>query len=613
MLLSTVSSATTSTGSSTLFKIPTGLPVKIPGTAATTTTQSLVVPVLSTGNLQQTIGGQGSMVNSVPQTNGTVQSSTALKQSQVSMGPLSQSQQTLVSGLFTSSVQGMSTSVSTPTTAIAKQVNLVNTTCASGVADFSNPSTTGFQVNSTLTSTVASSEPTGFQVGNLPFSKLIQTDQLNSLTDPTHKTLQSGFQLGAQFGQSPLGSIMAATQNSAQKVGFSSPLVTSSSVIGTSNTTATSLPGGFNFATPGLTQQGFSLNKVVSQSKPAAGQDNNPSTLSLETSTSQTSQNSHSTVAFGVNTTTVTQRPFTSLAKPTQSMLSTVSSTGVLGQNTNTSQSSFGLMTQNKGGFGSTNMQSISRSTQPVQGALEGNSSSTFRASLGKNSTPNPFNQSSLGSQSNQKASAATFGSNTTQNVFGAPQSQPASQNIFGVKNALNTDAVKSPFTFGSQVAQSTDKNASGNKPSPFTFGSQPNQNAPQTVFGSQPTQNAFGTQLNQSSTQSPFGTHATQNAFGAQLNQPTTQSAFGAPTCTNQASKSSFSFAVNTVQNSLSSPFGGFGNKPATPSQNTAAPSGGFNFTAPASNPTTGGFNFNTAANKTGGFQFGELPCLYG
>ena len=585
-----------------------------------TTTQSLITPVLATGMLRQVTGPLGNLASSVTQTSSTAQGNSAFIQSQASLGPLVQSKQALGSGLLANvgSVQGAATTVSsTLPVSTTKQGNLLIASCTSGAVNSLNPSTTALQGNATLTSTATNLGTAGFQFssaspfGNSPFTKPAKTDQSTSLSNPAHKnTPAGGVQFGANISQSALGSSVATTQGSAQKVGFSFPVVSSSVVSGVTNSSAASVPGGFNFAAPGGTQSGFSLNKTVSQSSLGAGSVNNPNTLTLAPSTSQ------NVTAFGGNTVTVTQSPFSFLAKTTQSTpSSSASSSGIFGQSNNSTQSPFSLTTQNKGAFGSTNMQPSPGSTQPAQATLGGISTdSTFGASLDKSSKPSPFNQTTFGTQS-QNPSLTTFGTNPPQNAFGAQQSQPAFQNTFGGKSAFNPGAVKNQFTFSSQVNQTTDKNTFGSQAAPLSFGSQLNKNAAQSAFGSQQsTQNTFGAQLNQSATQSPFGTQATQNTFGAQLNQSATQSPFGAPTCTNQASKSSFSFAVNAGQTSSNPTFGSFGNNVATPSHNAAAPTGGFNFGSPATNSTAaGGFNFSATDNKTGGFQFGKqlIPCI--
>ena len=585
------------------------------GTVTMTTTQSLITPVLATGMSGQVTGPLGNLASTVAQTSRTTQANSALTQSQASVGPLVQSKQALGSGLLTNlaSVQGASTTVSTTLpVATAKQGNLLVTSCTSGTVNSLNPSTTGLQANTALTSTATNLVTGGFQVssassfGNSPFTKPAKTDQSTSLSNPAHKnTPAGGFQFGANFSQSSVGSSVATTQDSTQKVGSSFPVVSSSIVSGASNNTAASVLGRFNFAAPGGSQTGFSLNKTVSQSTPGAESVNNPSALTMAPSTSQ------NVVAFGSNTSTVTQSPFRSLASTAQGTPSSSSSlSGFFGQSANTAQNSFALTTQSKGAFGSTNMQPLPGSTQPAQTMLGGfSTNSTLGTSLDKSSKPSPFSQTAFGVQANQNASQTTFGANPTQNAFGAQQSQPASQKTFGGKSAFNPGAVKNQFTCNSQANQTTDKNTFGSQAARLTFGSQLNNNATQSGFGSQSTQNTFGALLNQSATQSPFGTQATQNTFGAQLNQSATQSPFGAPTCTNQASKSSFSFAANTARNSSNPTFGSFGNNAATPSQNAAAPTGRFNFSSPAANSTAvqGGFNFSATDNKTGSFQFGK------
>ena len=591
-----------------------------------TTTQSLIAPVLATGMPRQVTRPLGNLASSVTQTSSTAQGNSALIQSQASVGPLVQSKQALGSELFANlaSVQRAATTVSsTLPVSTTKQGNLLIASCTSGPVNSLNPSTTALQGNATLTSTATNLGTGRFQFssassfGNSPFTKPVKTDQSTLLSNPAHKnTPAGGVQFGANISQSAVGSSVATTQDSAQKVGFSFPVVSSSVVSGVSNSSAASVPGGFNFAAPGGTQSGFSLNKTVSQSTLGAGSVNNPNTLAPSTS--------QNIVAFGGNTTTVTQSPFSFLAKATQSTpSSSASSSGIFGQSNNSAQNSFSLTTQNKGAFGSTNMQRLPGSTQPAQAMLGGiSTNSTFGASLDKSSQPSPFNQTAFGAQS-QNATLTTFGANPAQNAFGAQQSQPASQNTFGGKSAFNPGSVKNQFTFSSQVNQTTDKNTFGSQAAPLTFGSQLNKNATQSAFGSQQsTQNAFRAQLKQSATQSPFGTQATQNTFGSQLNQSATQSPFGTPTCTNQAPKSSFSFAVNAAQNSSNPTFGSFGNNAATPSQNAAAPTGGFNFSSPATNSTAaGGFNFSATDNKTGGFQFGKqlishysvVTCFFG
>lgn len=579
------------------------------GTVTMTTTQSLIAPVLATGMPRQVRGALGNLASSVTQTSSTAQGNSALIQSQASVGPLVQSKQALGSGLLAdlASVQGAATTVSsTLPVSTTKQGNLLIASCTSGAVNSLNPGTTALQGNATLTSIVTnlgtggSQFSSAFAFGNSPFTKPAKSTSLS-----THKnTPAGGIQFGTNISQSAVGSSVATTQGSAQKVGFSFPVVSSSTVSGASNSSTASVPGGFNFAAPSGTQSGFSLNKTVSQSTLGAGSVNNPNTLTLAPSTSQ------NVVAFGGNTTTVTQSPFSFLAKTTQSTpSSSARSSGIFGQSNNSAQNSFSLTTQNKGAFGSTNMQPLPGSTQPAQAMLGGiSTNSAFGASLDKSSKPSPFNQTAFGTRS-QNGTLTTFGANPSQNAFGAQQSQPASQNTFGGKSAFNPGAVKNQFTFSSQVNQTTDKNTFGSQAAPLTFGSQLNKNAAQSTFGSQQnTQNTFGAQLNQSASQSPFGTQATQNTFGSQLNQSATQSPFGAPTCTNQASKSSFSFAVNAGQNSSNPTFGSFGNNVATPSQNAAAPTGGFNFSSRATNSTAaGGFNFSATDNKTGGFQFGK------
>ena len=231
------------------------------------------------------------------------------------------------------------------------------------------------------------------------------------------------------------------------------------------------------------------------------------------------------------------------------------------------SQSPFGGTASNTSGFGAT----------PAQ--------NTFGTAVGKSSTQSPFSQGTLGAQANQNSSQGL-----AQNAFGAQQQNPqATATAFGKPSG------KSAF------ANLT--NTQGN----FTFGSQVQQSATQNVFGNQTIQNAFGSQPNQNTTQGAFRNQATQNAFGAQV----TKSAFGASST--QKTSSPFTFAANAVQNTSNTAFGGFGKTGtqstlgAAPSQNAAAPSGGFNFSATGSSPAPGGFNFNAAANKPSGFQFGK------
>lgn len=339
-----------------------------------------------------------------------------------------------------------------------------------------------------------------------------------------------------------------------------------------SNATAAG-PGGFNFAAAASgTQSAFSLGQNATQKTSGTSSIYSPSTFNLGASTAQ------KPVALAGNSLTAnSQSPFGSLAKPTQS----------------SSVSSASSTTQKKITFGATNMQSVpgqqgqspfgsAPSNAPGFGATP-SQNAAFGTAVNKSSTQSPF---SFRAQASQNASQSATGTNPAQNAFGTQQqNQQAAPSAFGQTNNQTSD--KGGFTFGSQVKQNTTP----------------------SVFGNQTTQNVFGSQPNQNATQGAFGTQPAQNAFGAQA----TQSAFGAPA--NQKPASTFSFAANTAQNASSSPFGGFGNKAGTqgafgaaPSQNAAAPSGGFNFAAPGSNPTPGGFNFNAAANKPAGFQFGKL-----
>lgn len=577
-----VSSTTKSVAAASLFKIPLVPAATTIGTV-TTTTQSLVTPILATGNPQQT---QRGLTSTVAQSTSNGTGGTAGRQPQASLRNLLQSQQTTESGSFANFSSAQGTSFSATTTSTTKENNSSNTSSLSGLSNPSNSSLSGLQTKTTLTSTAAGLGKDGFIFsspaslsGDSFLTKPAKTDQSIVLPGSIqNKTLPSGLQFSSNFGQSTTNSIFQTTQNSTEKVAFGFPTASSSGMSQTSTSSSASVKATFNFGTLAGNHVG---NPGVAQSSSEDGQIKDLS-----------SNSSRSTGAFGGMTSRLTQSPFASLVTTTQSGLpsTSLSSTSVFGNVTNATQGKFGSTAQNKAGFGFTNMPSVTNSMQQGQStagtALEG--------SLNKTPTQKPFGQSAFGSaQANQAVSAPLmFGAIPSTNAFGVQQN---SQSAFGLNTA------KCRITFGSQGNQTAEKNKAESQPA--TFGSQQNQNAVQSSFGAQTTQNAFGAQLNQPATQNPFRTQAAQNAFGSQ--QPS-QSAFGTPTPAKFTSKSAFSFAVNAAQTPSSSPFGSFGNKTGTSTQDAAGSSDGFNFSSPAGTSAPGAFNFNTAGNKQGGFQFG-------
>ncbi|XP_078374049.1 uncharacterized protein LOC144657575 isoform X2 [Oculina patagonica] len=560
-----VSSAAETTSTSTsLFKIPTAGAVTSTGTITTTTTQSLITPIPATGGPQGATGAQ-----KVPTT------ITNVLQSQSSTVPSLQSQQAFNLSSIPGSSTGLpSTLTGVPQTATLHQAQPVVAASTPGGANLTNASTIGSRATVPLTTASASQGATGFQLlssassfGNSPFTKPATANQLTSLSDLTNKNTPD------------------TNTSSAPKTGYSFPVISSGTSGTLSNATAAG-PGGLNFAAASGTQSAFSLGQNATQKTSGTSSINSPSTFNLGASTAQ------KPVALAGNSLTAnTQSPFGSIAKPTQSnSLSSASSTpSVFGQSANTTQGSLGSTAQKKITFGATNMQPVlGQQGQSPFGSAPSNASgfgatqnAAFGTTVNKSSTQSPF---SFGAQANQNATQSATGTNPVQNAFGVQkQNQQAAPSVFGQTNKQTSD--KGGFSFGSQVKQNTTPSVFGNQATQNMFGSQPNQNASQSTFGTKPAQNAFGAQ-------------ATQNAFGAPANQKPA---------------STFSFAANTAQNPSSSPFGGFGNKAGTqstfgaaPSQNAAAPSGGFNFAAPGSNSTPGGFNFNAAANKPAGFQFG-------
>ena len=598
----------------------------------TTTTQSIVAPVLATGHPQQTTGVQGGSISTVVQSSSTVSGSTERTQFQALAGSSMQSQQTVGSGVLSALSSNQLVSCNAPAAAATKQESSAIVASSSGP---SNSSLSGLQANTMLTSTTGAKTTTaqgkvGFQfsstllTGDSLLTKPAKTDQITLLSGSVQNdTRPSGVQFSSSFGQSKTNSFVPASQNLLQR-----------------------------FVTPVSNSPNIAVGQVAADT----GQNLARSSLNPE--------------PFKASTSSLTQSPFKSLVKTTQSEFQS-SSASVLGQIGDTTQGVFGTAALNKGGFGTTNMLSIPKSNQPSQIAT----GSTFEGPLVKTASQSPFNQNALGTRSNQddaappmlrrlfgeqqiqqssiglntakcritfgshgtqntaknnlaftvgsqlqnqNATSSTLGAHATKNAFETQSKQPATQNAFGTQTSQNTFGSQQPShgTFGNKVSQNT-----------FLLQQQPTQSAfgtavtSQNAFGSrQPTQSAFGTAVtsqnafgSQQATQSAFGTQASKNTstFGSQ--QPS-QIAFGTPQA-NQVSKSSFSFAVNTASNSSSSPFGSFDNKAGPSSKNTMAPAGGFNFTLPANNsvPASGGFNFNVASgNGSGGFQFGRLETYF-
>ena len=622
-----------------VFKIPVGPAPTSIGTV-TTTTQSIIAPVLATGNPQQTTGVQGGSISTVAQSSSAVSGSTERTPFQTLVGNAMQSQQTVGSRVLSALSSNQLVSSNAPTTAATKQESSAILTSSSGPLNQSNLNLSGLQAKTMLTSatTATGQGKDGFQysspflTGDSLLTKPAKTDQTTLLSGSVQNDARrSGLQSSSNFGQSATNSSVLASQNSMQRDGFSFPGVSSS--VESSANSLTSMKSGFNYSVSGVTPVSNSPNIAVGQVAADVGQNFAKSTLNPET--------------FRASSSSLTQNPIKSLAKTTQSEFPSLSAS-VFGQITKTTQGVFGTTAINKGGFGSTNMQSIPKSSQPSQIATN-----TFEGSLIKTASQSPFSQNTLGIQSNQGDVTPTmFGAK----LLGEQQSQQSSFR-------LNT--AKCRMTFGSHPSQSTAKNNTA-----FTFGAQlQNQNATPSTLGAQATKSAFETQSKQPATQNAFGTQTSQNTFGSQQSsqsafgnkvsqntflsqQPTesaftttlasqntfgsqqaTQSAFGTQTSkntfgsqqpsqsafgtpqANQVSKSSFSFAVNTALNSSSSPFGSFDNKAGPSSQNAMAPAGGFNFGLPANNsaPASGGFNFNMASgNQSGGFQFGKLETCF-
>ena len=578
----------------------------------TTTTQSIVAPVLATGHPQQTTGVQGGSISTVVQSSSTVSGGTERIQFQALVGSSMQSQQTVGSGVLSALSSNQLVSCNAPAAAATKQESSAIVASSSGP---SNSSLSGLQANTMLTSTTGAKTTTaqgkvGFQfsspllTGDSLLTKPAKTDQITLLSGSVQNdTRPSGVQFSSSFGQSKTNSFVPASQNLLQR-----------------------------FVTPVSNSPNIAVGQVAADT----GQNLARSSLNPE--------------PFKASTSSLTQSPFKSLVKTTQSEFPS-SSASVLGQIGDTTQGVFGTAALNKGGFGTTNMLSIPKSNQPSQIAT----GSTFEGPLVKTASQSPFNQNALGTRSNQDDAAPpmlrrlfgeqqiqqssiglntakcriTFGSHGTQNtaknnsaftVGSQLQNQNATSSTLGAhatKNAFETQS-KQPATqnaFGTQTSQNT---FGSQQPSHGTFGNKVSQNT--FLLQQQPTQSAFGTAVtsqnafgSQQATQSAFGTQASKNTstFGSQ--QPS-QIAFGTPQA-NQVSKSSFSFAVNTASNSSSSPFGSFDNKAGPSSKNTMAPAGGFNFTLPANNsvPASGGFNFNVASgNGSGGFQFGRLETYF-
>lgn len=567
------STAETTSTSTSLFKIPTAGAVTSAGTITTTTTQSLITPVLATGGPQGTTGAQKGPVTS-----------TYISISQGSAVPSLQSQQALgpvrlLSNL--SSIPGSSTGVPLALTSTSGQTQPVVTASTSERANLSNTPTIGSQATIPQTTATASQGTTGFQLsssasslGNSLFTKPPTANQLTSSSDLARKNTP------------------VTNTNSAQNTGFSFPGSSAAGTLGTLANAGTAGPGGFNFAATSRTQNALSLGQSAAAAKSTSG------TSSLNSSS--TFSTAQKPVALTGNSLTAnSQNSFGSLTKPAQSssVPSASSTSSVFGQSANTAQGSFGSTTQNKVTFGSTNMKSITGQQSQSPFGIAPSNAPGFGASVTQNAFGTAVNKSSTKSaftfavQANQNASQSTTLTNPTQNAFGVQQ-----------QNQKPTPSAFGQASNGAFSNRSTDKAA-------FTFSSQGKQNTTQNAFGSQTTQNVFGSQPNQNANQGSFGTQPTQNVFGTQA----TQNAFGTPS--NQKPSSSFSFAVNTAQNASSSPISGFGNKVGTqsafgaaPSQNAAGTSSGFSFAAAGSNPTPGGFNFNSAASKPTGFQFGKL-----
>ncbi|XP_074626688.1 uncharacterized protein LOC141884733 isoform X2 [Acropora palmata] len=583
-----------------LFKIPV-VPAPTSIGTVTTTTQSIVAPVLATGHPQQTTGVQVGSISTVVQSSSTVSGSTERTQFQALAGSSMQLQQTVGSGVLSALSSNQLASCNAPTAATTKQESSTVLTSLSGPVNQSNTSLSGFQAKTVLTSTTSTtgqgkdgfhfSSP--FLTGDSLPTKPAKTDQITLLSGSVQNdTRPRGVQFSSSFRQSATNSFVPASQNSMQR-----------------------------FVTPVSNSPNIAIGQVAAE----MGQNFAKSSLNPE--------------AFKASTSSLTQSPFKSLVKTTQSEFPS-SSASVLGQIGNTTQGVFGTTALNKGGFGTPNMLSVPKASQPSQVAT----GSTFEGSLMKTASQSPFNQNASGTESkqddagppmlrrlfgeqqiqqssfglntakcritfgshgtqnsaknnnsaftvgsqlqNQNATSSTLGTHATKNAFETQSKQPVTQNTFGTQTSQNAFGSQQPShgTFGNKVSQNT-----------FLQQQQPNQSA----FGAALTsQNAFGSQQ---ATRSAFGTQA---SFGAQ--QPS-QSAFGTPQA-NQVSKSSFSFAVNTASDSSSSPFGSFDNKAGPSSKNTMAPAGGFNFTLPANNsvPASGGFNFNVASGSgSGGFQF--------
>ena len=602
-----VSADAKAVSATSLFKIPV-VPARTVIGTVTTTTQSIVAPVLATGHPQQTTGVQVGSISTVVQSSSTVSGSTERTQFQALAGSSMQLQQTVGSGVLSTLSSNQLASCNAPTAATTKQGSSTVLTSLSGPVNQSNTSLSGFQAKTVLTSTTSTtgqgkdgfhfSSP--FLTGDSLPTKPAKTDQITLLSGSVqNETRPSGVQFSSSFGQSATNSFVPASQNLMQR-----------------------------FVTPVSNSPNIAVGQVAANT----GQNCAKSSLNPE--------------AFKASTSSLTQSPFKSLVKTTQSEFPS-SSASVVGQIGNTTQGVFGTTALNKGGFGTTNMLSVPKASQPSQVAT----GSTFEGSLMKTASQSPFNQNALGTQSNQDDAAPPM----LRRMFGEQQIQ---QSSFGLNTA------KCRITFGSHGTQNTAKNNN----SAFTVGSQvQNQNATSSTLGGHATKNAFETQSKQPATQSAFGTQTSQNAFGSQQpsqgtfgnkvsqntflqqQQPnqsafgtalTSQNAFGSQQATqsafgtqasfgaqqpsqsafgtpqaNQVSKSSFSFAVNTASNSSSSPFGSFDNKAGPSSTNTMAPAGGFNFTLPANNsvPASGGFNFNVASgNGSGGFQFGRVETYF-
>ena len=569
--------------SASLFKVPTAGVVTSRGTITTTTAQSLITPVPSLGDPRRTTGNQGVPSSSVSSSNPTVHSNATATQSQSSTLPaLPSSQQRPGVDLLSKSSK-----IVGPSTAFTGQ-------------GLKNPSTLQGKTDTTSSSIAAAQSQ-----ANPAQTSTVTTGQVSS-----------GFQLSSSspFGASPFAKLASTNPPTldtniitSQKAGFSFSTVPSSNVSGMPLSTATTnsnVQAGFNFSASNSTQ-------TVSGQKSTQ---NTQVTTSLNSSTSfflgKNTSKTREALANG-NITAASQSPFQTLPKTTQSssVLTAIPSTNVFGQSAVAPQNSLASTTQNRGTFGVGNTQSVT-GQQGQTSFVSSFSGSGFgakplqnapQASNSTNSKQSPLTQNTFGAPSNQNASQSAFRANPAHSAFGAPQqNQHVTPSAFGAQNANSS----------LNATQKTSQSGFGTQPLQNAFGSQ--QKTTQNLFGNQANQNVFGPKPNQSGTQNAFGTQSTQFSFGGQPNQNTTQSAFGAA-----SNQKSFTFAANTSQNASSSPFGGFGDKAGTqnafgtaPSQNAAASSGGFSFNsnATANNPTSGGFNFSGAANKTGGFQFGKI-----